>query len=65
MSVEAWADVISNLCDTTQVVNPQMRYQYFLAGHRTRDVVYHCCLFAGEVTKKPNSEESMMQQMLG
>ncbi|OWY92301.1 hypothetical protein PHMEG_00038757 [Phytophthora megakarya] len=92
MSVEVWADVISNLCDAAQVVNPQMRYQYFLAGLRNSEwktapqttmvndipravttLLYknmHLptedeAEFAGEVTKKPNSEESMMQQMLG
>ncbi|OWY90727.1 hypothetical protein PHMEG_00041011, partial [Phytophthora megakarya] len=37
MSVEVWGDVISNLCDSAQVTDPQMRYQYFLAGLRNQE----------------------------
>ncbi|OWZ08405.1 hypothetical protein PHMEG_00019059 [Phytophthora megakarya] len=37
MSAEAWGDVISNLCDAAQVVDPQMRYQYVLAGLRNKE----------------------------
>ncbi|OWZ06655.1 hypothetical protein PHMEG_00021064 [Phytophthora megakarya] len=37
MSAEVWGDVISNLCDAAQVVGPQMRYQYFLAGLRNKE----------------------------
>ncbi|OWY92791.1 hypothetical protein PHMEG_00038059, partial [Phytophthora megakarya] len=37
MSAEVWGDVISNLCDAAQVTDPQMRYQYFLAGLRNKE----------------------------
>ncbi|OWY91962.1 hypothetical protein PHMEG_00039221 [Phytophthora megakarya] len=37
MSAEVWGDVISNLCDAAQVVDPHMRYQYFLAGLRNKE----------------------------
>ncbi|OWZ00385.1 hypothetical protein PHMEG_00028435 [Phytophthora megakarya] len=36
MSAEVWGDVISNLCDSAQVTDPQMRYQYFLTGIRNK-----------------------------
>ncbi|OWY95037.1 hypothetical protein PHMEG_00035071, partial [Phytophthora megakarya] len=92
MSAEVWGDVISNLCDSAQVTDPQMRYQYFLAGIRNKEwkaalqttmiidipravmtLLYknmhlpteNELEFAGETTKKPSSEESMMQQMMG
>ncbi|POM75665.1 Hypothetical protein PHPALM_7197 [Phytophthora palmivora] len=34
MSAEVWGDLISGLCDAAQCFDPQMRYQYFLAGIR-------------------------------
>ncbi|OWZ22395.1 hypothetical protein PHMEG_0002926 [Phytophthora megakarya] len=37
MSVEIWGYVISNLCEVAQVTNPQMQYQYFLAGLRNKE----------------------------
>ncbi|OWZ10015.1 hypothetical protein PHMEG_00017199 [Phytophthora megakarya] len=36
MSAEVMGDAISILCDAAQVVDPQMRYQYFLAGLRNK-----------------------------
>ncbi|OWZ02580.1 hypothetical protein PHMEG_00025834 [Phytophthora megakarya] len=35
MSAEVW--VVSNLCGVAPVVDPQMRYQYFLAGLRNKE----------------------------
>ncbi|OWZ20839.1 hypothetical protein PHMEG_0004701 [Phytophthora megakarya] len=88
MSDEVLADVIFNLCDAAQVVNPQMRYQHFLAGLRNSEwkttlqttmvndipravitLLYRNMHFPtedefefdGDVTKKPNCEEIMMQ----
>ncbi|OWZ12809.1 hypothetical protein PHMEG_00013970 [Phytophthora megakarya] len=37
MFVEVWGDVISNLCDSAQVTDPQTRYQYFLACLRNKE----------------------------
>ncbi|OWZ08182.1 hypothetical protein PHMEG_00019317 [Phytophthora megakarya] len=71
MSVEVWGDVISNLCDSAHVTDPPMRYQYFLADLRNKE--WKAALqstideseFVGEATKKPTSEDSEMQQMMG
>ncbi|KAG3086010.1 hypothetical protein PI124_g18363 [Phytophthora idaei] len=32
ISVEVWADLVLSLCDAAQCTDPQIRYQYFLAG---------------------------------
>ncbi|POM80442.1 Hypothetical protein PHPALM_1723 [Phytophthora palmivora] len=37
MSAEAWRDLISGLCDAAQCYDPQMRYQYVLAGLWNKD----------------------------
>ncbi|POM75740.1 Hypothetical protein PHPALM_7116 [Phytophthora palmivora] len=37
MSAEVWGDLISGLCDAAHCCDPQMRYQYFLAGLRNKD----------------------------
>ncbi|POM63316.1 hypothetical protein PHPALM_27380, partial [Phytophthora palmivora] len=37
MSAEVWGDLISGLCDAAQCFDPQMRYQYFLAGIRNKE----------------------------
>ncbi|OWY98810.1 hypothetical protein PHMEG_00030327 [Phytophthora megakarya] len=37
MSAEVWGDLISGLCDAAHCYDPQMRYQYFLAGFRNKE----------------------------
>ncbi|GMF20951.1 unnamed protein product [Phytophthora fragariaefolia] len=37
MSAEVWGDLIKGLCDDAHCYDPQLRYQYFLAGMRNRE----------------------------
>ncbi|OWY92419.1 hypothetical protein PHMEG_00038594, partial [Phytophthora megakarya] len=68
MSAEVWGDVISNLCDAAQVttmVNDIPRAVTTLLYKNMHLPAEDKAEFEGEVTKKPTTEEGMMQQMLG